>query len=136
MAYLISHFIDKKFNRQWRFFPDKRKYDDHKKRKKNHMKKNLLCLGKYYLSVKCLIYEMSSLWNVPSIKSMKCPSMKYLSMKCLSMKFSKRTIFLWTMVSFRKIIKQWKNELDRSDKLKNWRILENNKRKNKRIKKR
>ena len=93
MAYLISHFIDKKFNRQWRFFPDKRKYDDHKKRKKNHMKKNLLCLGKYYLSVKCLIYEMSSLWNVPSIKSMKCPSMKYLSMKCLSMKFSKRTIF-------------------------------------------
>ena len=111
MAYLISHFIDKKFNRQWRFFPDKRKYDDHKKRKKNHMKKNLLCLGKYYLSVKCLIYEMSSLWNVPSIKSMKCPSMKYLSMKCLSMKFSKRTFFCERWCRSEKIIKQWKKRI-------------------------
>ena len=64
------HFIDKTFHRQRRFFIDKGKYKDEKKREKRiSFVKNISSVyEKSSLSMKCPIYEISYLWNVQSMK--------------------------------------------------------------------
>ena len=110
------HFIDKTFHRQRRFFIDKGKYKDEKKREKKNIscKKYLPGLWKIFsvyemsnlwnvLSMNCPVYELSYLWNV---LSMKCPEyeMSYLrnviAMKCPVCEMS----YLWNVLSMKCLI--------------------------------